>query len=157
MGDEEERKNWDLGWSVWYYANMQTHRHTYKITYQGAVEKEGDEEEDLAQAPKSSCDVPPGDACTAGNSDKEEVDGVHLFGKHHVGRQSLIESDEQHQVMRKTHCPEEDGRFSPSHKRCHFRTREIPHHGHVGRRISNFGETSFSSRQPLSIELQLQC
>ncbi len=128
MGDEEERKNWGLGWFVWFYANMQTYVHTNRQTYQGAVEKEGNEEEDLAHAPKLSCNVPPGDACTAGNSDKEEVEGLHLFGKHHVARQSLIESDEQHQVMGKTHCPEEDGRFSPSRKRCHFRTREIPHH-----------------------------
>lgn len=68
---------------------MQTCKHTdihTKKTYQGAVEKEGDEEEDLAQVPKPSCDVPPGDACTGWNSDKEEVDGVHLFeiGRAHV-------------------------------------------------------------------------
>jgi hypothetical protein len=41
MGDEEERKNWGLGWSVWYYANMQTYRHTYKKDIPGSCRERG--------------------------------------------------------------------------------------------------------------------
>jgi len=81
---------------------------------------------------------------------------VQVFGQHQVAGQSLVERNKQHDIVRESHGPEEDGGFSPSDFGTKQRAHEVPHHRQMCGGVGHLGKTAIASREPLPIDFELQ-
>lgn len=81
---------------------------------------------------------------------------MQILGQGFVGGQPLVQSDEEHQVVREADSPEENRWLLPPHRGSQERSDEVAHDGEMRRRIGHFRETPLPAREPLPVDFELE-